>query len=209
MTKRTVTQFTGIILAVSSLLLLESCSVYKTLANIGRLQYKLSGTSGIAVAGVSLTGKNSISDFNAREIISFTASVAQGNLPITFILNVDAKNPNTGGGGYPRTNASIEGFPYRLVINGTQVISGDIASSFTIPGTGETSVIPLSVSFDLVKVFQSKSYESLINIALSLAGVGSGGASVELFARPSIRTEFGSMKAPDEIRIIDTQFSDR
>lgn len=209
MSKRTISQFVFILFAVGSLLMLESCSVYKTLANIGRLQYRLSGTSGITVAGVSLAGKSSVSDFNAREILSFTASVAKGSLPISFILNVDAKNPNTGNGGYPRTNASIEAFPYRLMINGTEVITGDIGSGFTIPGTGETSVIPLSVSFDLVKVFQNKSYESLINIALSLAGVGSGSSSVELYAKPTIRTEFGPLTAPNEIRIIDTQFSDR
>ncbi|QOJ28687.1 MAG: hypothetical protein HRU80_07260 [Ignavibacteriales bacterium] len=202
--------YSFILLFISvSALLLQSCSVYKTLANIGRLQYKLNGAGNITVAGISLSGKNSVSDFNARDILSFTSAVAKGNLPISFILNVDAKNPNTGSGGFPRTNASIEEFPFRLVINGTEVLQGDIASSFTVPGTGETSVIPLSISFDLVQTFKSKSYESLLNIALSLAGIGSGNSSVELFAQPTIRTEFGSMTAPNEIRIIDTQFSDR
>lgn len=197
----------GIVLVTA--VIFGGCSVYKSLANLGRLQYKLASTNSLTLAGVSLAGKSSINDFSTKDILSFTAAVARGSMPITFTLNVDAKNPNTGSGGYARTNATIESFPYRLMLDGQQVLSGNISSPFVIPGTGETSVIPLSISFDLIQAFKNKSYESLVNLALSVDGVGSGSTKVELYAKPTVGTELGPISVPNEIRIVDTQFSDK
>lgn len=202
-------KYSILIIVLLFALAIGGCSVYKSLANLGRLQYKLANTSSLSLAGVPLAGKSKIGDFSTKDILTFTAAVARGSLPITFTLNVDAKNPNTGGGVYARTNATIESFPYRLVLDGSEVLSGNISSPFVIPGTGETSVIPLSISFDLFQSFKNRSYASLVNLALSIAGVGSGATQVELYAKPTVGTDLGPISVPSEIKIVDTKFSDK
>ena len=67
-------------------------------------------------------------------------------MPATFTLNVNALNPNDGTGGYPETNATIVAFPWRLMINNKETVTGDIGSPFSVPGTGEAAVIPIQIN---------------------------------------------------------------
>lgn len=199
-----------IFLAVIPLILfLSECSVYKSLVNLSRLQFKLNGVQSVAVGGLSLQGKQKISDFSVKEVLAFTTAVAKGNLPITFTLNVAAKNPNDGSGGYAKTNASIESFPYRLLLDNKEVLSGNIAQSVSVPGTGESIIIPLQVSFDLVQTFKNQGYESLLNLALSIAGYSNQKTEIVVFSKPVVKTDLGNLSYPSELKIVDYEFSSK
>lgn len=199
-----------IFLAVIPLILfLSGCSVYKSLVNLSRLQFKLNGVQSVAVGGLSLQGKQKISDFSVKEVLAFTTAVAKGNLPITFTLNVAAKNPNDGSGGYAKTNASIESFPYRLLLDNKEVLSGNIAQSVSVPGTGESVIIPLQVSFDLVQTFKNQGYESLLNLALSIAGYSNQKTEIVVFSKPVVKTDLGNLSYPSELKIVDYEFSSK
>lgn len=199
-----------IFLAVIPLILfLSECSVYKSLVNLSRLQFKLNGVQSVTVGGLSLQGKQKISDFSVKEVLAFTTAVAKGNLPITFTLNVAAKNPNDGSGGYAKTNASIESFPYRLLLDNKEVLSGNIAQSVSVPGTGESIIIPLQVSFDLVQTFKNQGYESLLNLALSIAGYSNQKTEIVVFSKPVVKTDLGNLSYPSELKIVDYEFSSK
>ncbi len=191
------------------ILFLSGCSVYKSLVNLSRLQFKLNGVQSVAVGGVSLQGKQKISDFSVKEVLAFTTAVAKGNLPITFTLNVAAKNPNDGSGGYAKTNASIESFPYRLLLDNKEVLSGNFAQSVSVPGTGESVIIPLQVSFDLVQTFKNQGYESLLNLALSIAGYSNQKTEIVVFSKPVVKTDLGNLSYPSELKIVDYEFSSK
>lgn len=192
-----------ILLAVSNI----SCSVYQTLANIARLQFKLNNISNFSIAGIQLSNKKSIRDFNALEAVKLTAAFANGNLPATFTLNIDAVNPNDGKGGYPKTNATLKAFPWRLLLQDKETISGDLSSPVTVPGTGESTIIPLGISIDLYKFFKDKGYEELINLALNIGGNGGNPSNVALLAKPTITSAIGDLTYPQEIKIVSYQFT--
>ncbi|CAG1021574.1 hypothetical protein MTYM_01095 [Methylococcales bacterium] len=183
------------------------CQLYETFVNISRLKFKLGEVNQVAVKGINLSGKNSIDDFSPLDMISVLAGVAGGSLPVSFVVNVDALNPNDGKGGYPRTDATIKRFPFRLMLDQKEVFSGDINEQFIIPGTGETTVLPLKIEFDLMKVFKDKSYESLLQLALNLTGHSSKKVSMEVYARPSVVTEIGELSYPGELKIVDMDFT--
>lgn len=196
----------SLLIALSNL----SCSVYQTIVNISRLQFKLGAVNNFTLNGVSISGKSKIQDFSATDILKISAAVARGSLPVSFVLNVDAKNPNDGTGGYKSTNATIKDFPWRLMIDNKQTISGDLASSVTVPGTGEIVTIPLRMNLDLVSFFKDKDYESLINLALDIGGYNkssSGTSNLELYAKPIVTTVIGDISYPQEIKIISTGFT--
>ena len=185
-----------------------SCSVYETIVNISRLQFKLGEVSGFTLNGVSLNGKTRIQDFSSLDILKISAAVARGTLPVSFILNVDARNPNDGTGGFKKTNATIKDFPWRLFIDNKETISGDLASPVTVPGTGESINIPLRMNIDLVSFFKNKDYESLINLALNLSGNSQAGSSkLELYAKPAVTSVLGDISYPQEIKIISAEFT--
>ncbi|MFZ0455291.1 MAG: hypothetical protein WCE54_20540 [Ignavibacteriaceae bacterium] len=196
----------SVLIALSNI----SCSVYQTIVNISRLQFKLGAVNNFTLNGVSLSGKTKIQDFSATDILKISAAVARGSLPVSFVLNVDAKNPNDGTGGYKSTNATIKDFPWRLLVDDKETISGDLASPVTVPGTGQLVTIPLRMNFDLASFFKDKNYESLINLALNIGGnnkTSSGSSNLALYAKPVVTSVIGDISYPQEIKIIGAEFT--
>jgi len=193
--------------AVLIMFLTQSCGIYKTYVNLSRLKFKLSSATNIQVAGINVAGKTKLSDFSAMELLTLSSNVSKGTLPITFTLNIDAKNPNDGTGGFASTNASITSFPYRLNINDKEILSGNIGNPISVPGTGQVTTIPLQITFDLAQSFSNGSYQDLVNIAMQIMGLGNGNSSIQLYARPTVGTSIGNITYPSELKIVDADFS--
>ncbi len=183
------------------------CSVYETLTNISRLQFKVGNVNGFQISGIPVSGKSKLSDFSAIDLLKLTSGFAQGSLPASFILNVDAKNPNDGTGGYKKSDATLQNFKWRLFLDDKETISGDIAQPLEIPGTGQVTSIPLTINIDLMRFFKDKGYESIINLALALGGVQGSSSKITLFATPTVSSPFGNITYPGELKLIDTEFS--
>ena len=93
------------------LFFIGGCSIYKTIVNISKLQFKLTSVNNYKVSDITISDKNSINDFKATDLIKLTTSVAQGKFPVSFTLNVEAKNPNDGSGLTKAADISIKSFP--------------------------------------------------------------------------------------------------
>lgn len=184
-----------------------SCSVYQTFVNVSRLKFKLGDVNGFSLSGVDLSNKNKMSDLSPVELIKISSSFVSGKLPVSFILNIKANNPNDGTGGYPKTNATLKEFPWRLLIDDKETISGNIGAPISIPGTGEETTIPLTIGMDLMQFFKDRSYESIINLALNIGGYSGNSSKLSLFARPVVSTSMGNISYPDEIKIVDFQYT--
>lgn len=185
-----------------------SCSVYQTMVNISRLKFKLSNVSDYTLSGVNISNKRSIGDISAIEAVKLSASFINGSMPASFTLNIDALNPNNGTGGYPSTNATIVSFPWRLLIDGKETITGDISNPVTVPGTGQATVIPIRISVDLYKLVSNKDYNGILNLAMNLSGKSTGTPSnIIVYARPTVATPLGNISYPQEVKIVNLEYS--
>jgi hypothetical protein len=184
-----------------------SCSVFQTMNNIGRLKFKLGNVSNFTLSGITITSKSKLADFNALDLLKLSSSFAQENFPVSFTLNVEAVNPNDGTGGYPSTNATLKSFEWRLLLDNKETVTGNIAQPVTVPGTGQTAIIPLQVNMNLISFFKGKGYESLINLALNLGGKGGSASQITLYAKPVISTMLGDLSYPRELKIVDYEFT--
>ena len=196
-----------ILLLISIIFLITSCSVYQTMVNISRLQFKLGKVDDFQLGGIDISDKSKLEDFNFQDLLKLTKAFSSGSLPASFILNVEAKNPNDGTGGYKRTDANIKSFPWRLLINEKETVSGDINQPVFVPGTGEITQIPLTISVDLIDLFKNKGYEELINLALTLGGKKGSSSKLTLYASPTVSTSLGDIKYPGELKIVDKEFT--
>ena len=187
-----------------------SCSalrgVGEAITNLSRCSFKVESVSNFSLAGISLGNKSS---YSIADGLTLAASFARNEFPASFTLNVAAVNPNDGTGGTPSSAATLTRFAWTLLIDNTETIRGDIAEPFTIPGTGQQSIIPLTMSLDLFQFFRNRGYESIINLALALGGVNRTTSSITLRARPTIDTRFGPINYPEEITIVDREFRSR
>lgn len=184
-----------------------SCSVYKTIVSASRLKFELGNVENLEVSGVRFDGKNSVSDFNALEVLKLTTSLIRRSFPVTFILNVQAENPNDGKAGYPRTDIMLKSFPWDLYIDNIQTVSGNILSPVLVPGTGEIVTIPIEIKLDLYKFIQDKDINSLINLVLAINGVKGHSSNVTLFAQPTVSTPIGDITYPGQLKIVGMNFT--
>ena len=183
------------------------CSVYESFTNLSRLQFKVGEVDGFQINGVSISNKSKLGDFNPLDLLNLSSAFAQGSLPASFVLNVDAKNPNDGTGGYKKSDATLQNFKWRLFLDDKETVSGDIEQPISIPGTGDVTTIPLRINLDLIKFFKDKGYESIVNLALALGGNQGSSSKITLYATPTVSSPFGNITYPGELKLVDTQFS--
>ena len=196
-----------ILLSLALLLTTSSCSMYETMVNLSRLKFKLGDVVNFTVGGINITNKRSVSDFSSVEVLKLTSALTSGKLPASFTLNVEAKNPNDGSGGYPKTDATLKAFPWRLEIDEVETISGNIGAPVSVPGTGEITNIPLTMNLDLIEFFGNKGYDKLLNLALALGGQQGSSSKLSLFATPTVSSPLGDIKYPGELKIVEQSFT--
>ena len=196
-----------LLFSVILLLTTSSCSVYETMVNLSRLKFKLGTVNNFTISGINISSKKSLQDFSPLEIVNLTSVIASGKLPASFTLNVEAKNPNDGSGGYPKTDATLKAFPWRLEIDNVETISGNIGTPVSVPGTGEITNIPLTMNIDLIEFFGNKGFDNLLNLALSLGGQQGSSSRLSLYATPTVSSPVGDIKYPGELKIVDQSFT--
>ena len=184
---------------------LNSCATLNALTNLSRIQFKLSDVQQVRLCGIDLSNKHSASDFSFTDGINLASAFGAGKFPLTFILDVAAKNPNPPSQSAALSAIKVTDFPWRLLLNGQQTISGDIGAPFGVPPGNTTTNIPLSVTVDLKQFFANQGYDQLVKLALALSGNG-GVSQVQLKAQPTMSTPLGNIRYPNELTIVSTQF---
>ena len=195
-----------IFISVVTLLMLSSCSIYNTITNFSKLKFKLDSVNDYTIAGIPVSEKSQLKDFNALQIIKLSSEFASGKLPVSFKLNVEVKNPNKAESG-SGVDITLKEFPWTLYIDDNETISGSIGSPVLIPGGIETEIIPLEIRLDLMQFFSNKNFDSLLNLALKLSGGESSSSSIKLVASPKLGTPIGDIQYPEPITIVNHTFN--
>lgn len=198
-----------LLLALSFMFLL-SCSTIRDISNslaaVQNMQFKVAGISKMRLAGVDISKLSSLASLSISDALLLSQAFARKSLPVSFVLGIDAKNPNTGSSGtrsFPLTLSNLE---WRLLIDDKPTISGGLDSPVDVPSNGKTAQIPLTMSLDLYSFFADKGYSGLIDLALALGGQKGSTARVKLDAMPTVGTPLGPISYPKRISIVDTEF---
>lgn len=194
-------------LIIALTFLVNGCSIFQTAENISRLKFRIRSAESFSLSNVDFSYKKSIKDFSSVEMLKLASSLINGKLILSFLLNIEAQNPNDGSGGFPRTDLTIQSFPYRLILNDKEIVNGNIEKPIIVPGKGETTIIPLHIEFNLVKNFKEKSLDDILIFVLQLNGVERGTSQIKLLAKPVIGTPIGNINYPDEIIIVEKVFN--
>ncbi|MEI8203987.1 MAG: hypothetical protein WCH34_13285 [Bacteroidota bacterium] len=123
-----------------------------------------------------------------------TTSFASGKLPLSLMLNIDVKNPNS-------SPAALNKFEWIFLIDQTELIDGMVNQRVQVEPNGGVSTIPLLITVDLKKVLSSQSANSLINLALNLVDASDKPSRLSLKLKPSIMIGSYSLSYPGYITI--------
>lgn len=163
-------------------LILSSCDVMKQveqMAMLTKCDFRLKTVENTNLAGVNIQRIQQLSDLNFMDAARLTAAMTAKELPLTFTLNVEARNPNG-------SQASMQSIDWILLIDDIEMANGTNSKQVLIPANQGTAIIPLQISTDLKKSLTGKSGNAILNFAFNLAGSGNTPSRITLKAKPTI-----------------------
>jgi len=156
-----------------------SCKTLLSYANIFTCDFRMESLKNPALAGVDVKTIKNVSDLGLVQIGKLTTAYASGNLPLSFVLNLESKNPNT-------SPATMAKFDWILKIDDVQMATGTNSTQYIIPANNGTTMIPLTISINLLEVLKGESKNTLLNFGLNLADAGGKPTRVSLQVKPTI-----------------------
>lgn len=159
--------------------LLSSCSFLKDIATLGKCEFRMTTLQDPELAGVDISRIHNFSDLNFVDIGIISASIMKGEMPLSFTLNVEARNPNP-------ASATLSKLEYIAFIDDVEVASGALNKRIEIPANGGVASIPLRLQTDLIEILKKDSRQALVNFGLNLADAGSRPTRVSIKVKPTI-----------------------
>lgn len=160
---------------------LASCDVLNQVAQMAQFAnctFNFNSVDQIQMLGVKLNKGMSKNDLNAAQLLSLANAIMKKQLPVTFNVNLDVKNPNA-------IAASMAKMDYILTLNRKQVISTTMNNSVSVPANS-TNIVTIPVTTDLFQLFSGESADAIVNLAFKLAGASSDPVNVGLKVKPYI-----------------------
>lgn len=174
----------------------SGCSVLQQaseMSTFGKCEFRLESLTNLKIAGVYIQDKTSMTQVSFNDVAKISGAVAAGSLPMTFDLNLQAKNPNS-------ATAAMNKLDWILLIDGNEMTRGSLNQRVEI-GPNSISSFPVGINFDLFKALSGQSGSALLNFAFNLAGAGAKTTRVTLKARPTIMIGTTPVEYPGYITI--------
>ena len=173
---------------------LASCDVLNQMAQIANLvncTFDFNSVNQIQMLGINLSKGMTKTDLNATQLLSLADAIMRKQLPVSFNVNVDVKNPNS-------IAAAMTKMDYILTLNGKQVVSTTMNNGINVPANS-SSVVSIPITTDLFQLFSGESADAIVNLAFKLAGASSNPVNVGLKVKPYISINGQQLAYPDFI----------
>jgi LEA14-like dessication related protein len=179
-TMESIRNYTLYPLCVILLLLgMQSCSFLKEISALAKCEFRMGTLDRPVIAGIDVSRINNFTDLTLVDVGIVGASVMRGELPLSFTLNIEARNPN------PAT-AALNRLEYMAYIDDVEIASGSLNQRVEIAPNGGIANIPLHLSTDLVSILNKDSRAALFNFGLNLADASNRPTRVTLKVKPTI-----------------------
>ena len=173
---------------------LASCNVLNQvaqMANLVKCTFDFNSVNQIQMLDINLSKGMSKTDLNTTQLLSLADAIMKRQLPVTFNVNVDVKNPNS-------IAAAMTKMDYILTLNGKQVVSTTMNNGINVPAQS-SSTISIPITTDLFQLFSGESADAIVNLAFKLAGASSDPVNVGLKVKPYINIGTQQLAYPDFI----------
>ena len=185
-----------VFIAVTMISLSSGCSTLKDLASLRDVAFRLDSVSAISLAGVKIDRSMNYEDFGVLDLARLGREVARNKMPLSFMLNVGATNPNDNS-----VEARLVKLDWTLLLEDRETISGVFEDDIVLP-SGQEQLIPFAIEVDLIEFF-GNNLRDLAELALSLSDQGGKPRNIKLRATPTISTPIGPIRYPEPILIVN------
>lgn len=165
--------------SVFILLITSGCKALMPYVNVVNCDFRMKSVSSVRLGGLDIERISSPSELSFLQIGSLTKAYLSGDLPLSFTLNLEGKNPNA-------SSATLAGFDWILFIDDVQMVSGINETEYQIPANNGLADIPLNISVDLLEVLSGESKDALLNFGFNLADASNKPTRISLKIKPTI-----------------------
>jgi len=153
----------------------------------------MQGVRDVAAANVRISGKKSMSDLSVLDAGKIMFALKQDSLPVKMVLDVEVRNPN-------RQTAALNRAEYIAYLDGNEIFSGSTTSSIKIPGN-KVATLPLNVQFDILKLMEGKTQDTILNLLFNLAGGSGVPSTLTLKLKPSVSVGRSTIPYPGYLEV--------
>jgi len=166
-------------------LTLQSCGIIQQLleqtqqlATFTKCEFKMKTLTNTKLVGLDIQNKKKFSDFKFMDAANVTKTLLSGNLPLSFQLNIEAKNPN-------QKIAAMQKIAWKLYIDDILMTTGNVNKAISIP-PGGTENLPIQIKLDLKELLKKETKTAILNFGFNLADAGNYPTRVRLDIKPTI-----------------------
>lgn len=139
-----------IILVCLTAIIIQSCGINKQAQQIKALEkctYKIISADNISVAGADITKLLGSKNISMSSLPGLALGMLRKDIPLRANLNMEITNP-TG------SNAAINEFEYKILINNEELATGFVNQQVTIDA-GQSTRVPVAVNANVYSLFSN------------------------------------------------------
>lgn len=173
------------------------CTSLREVANLRNVEFEIDRVSQATLAGVNVDDLKSYRDLRAADVARLSASLVDGELPLSFTLHLEATNPSTND-----VNARLTQMDWTLLLEDQETISGTFDREMVL-SPGEPQDVPIDIELDLVQFFDDN-LRGLVELASAVGGEGPP-RNVKVKVQPTIRTPLGPIRYSSPVTVVSRE----
>jgi len=184
------------VLVTATVLLFSSCGFLFNMNRLADCEFEFDSISNMSIGSVDIDGKKDLSELSFSDYGKIIAGYATGKMELNFDANIKITNPN-------KKDIKLHYLAWKVFIDDkqTDVAQGEMSGDYLIEGKGGSSVVPIPIKFNLMKVFNKEGKKSLLNLALNIAGASEKKSRIGIKVRPSFKFAGKTIKYPTYIPV--------
>jgi len=182
-------KYIAVLALITTMGSINSCSLLKEVSTLGKCEFKMGTLEHPVIAGIDVSKISGFSDLSFIDVGIIGAAVLKGELPLSFTLNIEARNPNP-------VTAALNRLEYMAYIDDVEIAAGALDQRVEIAPSGGTTIIPMRLSTDLIRILNKDSRATLFNFGLNLADASNRPTRVTLKVKPTILVGMVELQYP-------------
>ena len=171
------------------------CATLQQVMALRDVDFSFDRVADVRLGGVELDRVRSFSDLGVADAARLATAVADRNLPLSLDVHLTALNPEEN-----TVDARLVRMDWTLLIEGREALSG-VFDDEVILSPGESRDVPFPVTLNLVE-FVDGSARDLLDMALSVAGLGGEPTELAIRASPVVQTVLGPIRYPSPLILV-------
>lgn len=161
------------------LLFAGSCRTVREIKALAKCEFRIQSVKNTSLAGINVQNVRSYNDLKLGQAATIARAYASGNLPLTFTLNVDVRNPND-------QLAALNRLEWIALFDQTELVRGNVTQRVAVNPNGGVATIPLQVRCNVRDVLGRLAKDKALGSAFEIKDRQDKPKRVALKLKPAI-----------------------